>query len=49
MGTPYYSDLPRATRIRLAGNAVAPLQARLAIRLAARELMGADRDDMHTA
>lgn len=49
MGTPHNPDLPRATRIRLSGNAVVPLQARLAIRLAARELLGADRDDMHTA
>ena len=48
MGTPPGPGLSRAARIRLAGNAVVPLQARLALRLAARELLGSDRDDSHT-
>lgn len=39
MGVPYCPGLPRAARIRLAGNAVVPLQARLALRLAAKELL----------
>ena len=39
MGVPFCPDLSRSARIRLAGNAVVPLQARLAIRLAAKELL----------
>ena len=48
MGGPYCPELSRTVRIRLAGNAVVPLQARLALRLAAKELLGVDRDDSHT-
>lgn len=40
METPYHPDLSRSARIRLAGNAVVPSQARLAIRLAAKRLLG---------
>lgn len=43
MGTPYHPGLSRAARIRLAGNAVVPLQARLALRLAAREILGEEK------
>lgn len=39
MGIPPCSALSRTARIRLAGNAVVPLQARLALRLAAKELL----------
>lgn len=39
MGVPFCPGLSRAARIRLAGNAVVQLQARLAIRLAAKELL----------
>lgn len=39
MGTPPCPALSRTARIRLAGNAVVPLQARLALRLAAKELL----------
>lgn len=42
MGVPYCPGLSRAARIRLAGNAVVLLQARLALRLAAKELMGGE-------
>ena len=41
MGTPHCPELSRTSRIRLAGNAVVSLQARLALRLAAKELLGA--------
>lgn len=40
MGIPPSPSLSRTARIRLAGNAVVPSQARLALRLAARELLG---------
>lgn len=41
MGIPPCPALSRTARIRLAGNAVVPLQARLALRFAAKELLGA--------
>ena len=44
MGIPPCPGLSRAARIRLAGNAVVPLQVRLALRLAAKELMGRGKE-----
>jgi len=43
MGIPHCPALSRTARIRLAGNAVVQLQVRLALRLAAKELLKGER------